>query len=97
MFDINFLVVTVLSLATYRLTRLFVVDTIFNPLREAVWSKWPPNHPLGYLFTCVWCMSIWSASLLVLCYTIFSTATMIFASILALSAVASLIAAHLDS
>lgn len=93
---VDFLTLVVLCLATFRLTRLLVVDTIFSSLRERVWARWSPEHPLGYVFTCFWCMSFWSASLLVVCYTIFSTATMIFAGILALSAVASLIAARWD-
>lgn len=94
--DISLLVFVVLALASYRLTRLLVIDTIFEPMRDAIWSRFAPSHPVGYLFTCMWCMSIWVSSLLVLCYTIFSTVTLVFAMIFALSAVASLIAARWD-
>lgn len=94
--DLSILTFAILALASYRLTRLLVVDTIFEPLREAIWSRFAPSHPIGYLFTCSWCMSVWVSSLLVVCYTIFSTATLVFALVFALSAVASLIAAHWD-
>jgi len=90
-------VFVVLALATFRLTRLLVVDEIFSPLREWVWKRFSPSRPVGYLFTCSWCMSVWSASLFVVCYTIFSTATVVIATVFALSAVASLIAAHWDA
>jgi len=86
----------IFSLATFRLARLVTTDQIFAPLREKIWERFPPSTQFGYLFTCMWCTSIWTASLLVACYTIFSTATLIFATMLALSAVAGLIAARLD-
>ena len=78
----------ILSLATFRLARLITTDQIFAPLRERIWSRFPPNTQFGYLFTCVWCTSMYTASLLVVCYTIVSTATLVFAIILALSTVA---------
>jgi hypothetical protein len=78
----------IFSLATFRLARLITTDQIFAPLRERIWSRFPPNTQFGYLFTCVWCTSMYTASLLVACYTIVSTATLVFAIILALSTVA---------
>lgn len=86
-----FLLFIIFSLATFRLARLVTQDQIFAPLREVIWKRFPPSTQFGYLFTCVWCTSIYTASLLVACYTILSTATLIFALILALSAVAGLI------
>jgi hypothetical protein len=85
------LLFVIFSLATFRLARLITNDQIFAPLREAIWKRFPPNTQFGYLFTCVWCTSIYTASLLVACYTIVGTATLICAIILALSAVAGLI------
>lgn len=90
-------VFVVLALATFRVTRLVVVDELFSGLRDRFWSRFPPSTRLGYLLTCSWCTSVWVASLFVLCYTIFSTATLVFATVFALSAVASLIAAHWDA
>lgn len=86
----------ILSLATFRLARLFTTDQIFEPLREVIWRKFPPSTQFGYLFTCNWCMSIWFASLITICYTIGTAITVIIALPLALSAVAGLITARLD-
>ena len=86
----------ILSLATFRLARLFTTDQIFEPLRDKIWSKFPPSTQFGYLFTCNWCMSIWFASHITICYTIGSAITVVFALPLALSAVAGLITARLD-
>jgi hypothetical protein len=85
-----------LALATYRLARLFTIDTIFEPLREFIWKRKGPETMTGYLFTCVWCMSIWFGSLLTIWYTIDSATVVIFCIPLALSAVAGIITARVD-
>lgn len=85
-----------LALATYRLARLFTIDTIFESLREFVWKRKGPETKTGYLFTCVWCMSIWFGSLLTIWYTIDSATVVIFSIPLALSAVAGIITARVD-
>ena len=85
-----------LSLATYRLARLITVDTIFEPLRQAVWRRKGPETLTGYLFTCVWCMSIWFGSLLTIWYTIDTATAVVFTLPLALSAVAGIITARVD-
>ena len=87
----------ILALATFRISRLLTVDVIFENLREWIWKKKPPHTKIGYLFTCNWCMSIWVASLLTVCYTMITTVTIIIAIPFALSAVAGLIAARLDN
>jgi hypothetical protein len=86
----------ILSLATFRITRLFIADYIFEWLRERIWKRFPPHKGLGYLFTCTWCFSIWTASVIAICYTIVPMATTIVALPFALSAVASLISKRLD-
>jgi hypothetical protein len=86
----------ILALATYRLARLFVIDTIFEPLRNAVWKVKPPHTMTGYLFTCIYCQSIWFGSLLTVWYTIDTTTAVVFSLPLALSAVASIITARVD-
>jgi hypothetical protein len=93
--DITTLII--LALATFRLSRLFTTDTIFEPLREWIWERKNPSTFLGYLFTCNWCMSIWFASLIGICYTIVPAVTILPCLILALSAVAGLISDKLDS
>ena len=86
----------ILSLATFRLSRLLTVDVIFEDLRERIWKKYSPLTKFGYLFTCIWCMSIWVASVIVICYTIIPTVTTVLALPFAISAVAGLVAHNLD-
>jgi len=86
----------IIALATYRIARLLTTDVIFEGLREWVWKRKPPHTKIGYLFTCIWCMSIWVASGVAICYTMITTATTVIALPFALSAVAGLIAARLD-
>lgn len=86
----------ILALATYRITRLLTRDVIAEPIRIRVWKKHPPeSSKLGYLFTCEWCMSIWTASLIYGCFIITSV-TVIVVVPLALSAVAGLLTAYED-
>lgn len=70
-----------LGLASWRLTRLFVDDTITAFIREQFYDrktvgrkvalvqpKSGPRRVLADLFACPWCTSIWTASLLVFMY-----------------------------
>lgn len=87
----------ILSLATFRISRLLTIDVIFDSLRNKIWEKYPPHeYKFGYLFTCTWCMSIWVASVIVICYTIIPTATTLLALPFAMSAIAGLVAHNLD-
>lgn len=87
----------VTALATYRLTRMITRDHIAEPLRERIWKKYPPESTkVGYLITCDWCTSIWVASGLQLSRTIMPNGIRAVESVLALSAVAGLLAAHED-
>lgn len=95
--ELDLLSLLILSLATFRISRLLVADVILDSLRNKIWEKRPPHtHKIGYLFTCPWCISIWIALTLVICYTIVPTATVIVALPFALSAVAGLISTNLD-
>ena len=85
----------ILGLATYRLTRLFTRDTIFESFRNWWWIKFPPHKKLGYLLTCEWCLSIWLGSLVFVCYII-NTVTVLVVAPLALSAIAGLLTAYED-
>lgn len=85
------------ALAAFRLTRLLITDQIFSRLRETIWSKFPPtDSKFGYLFTCMWCMSVWTASLLLLSSIIMPTVTLYLCIVLAISAISGLIAAYED-
>jgi hypothetical protein len=86
----------ILALATYRLARLITIDIIFESFRNFIWKRFPPSTTFGYLFTCVWCMSIWFGSLLTVWYTIDLTTALLFSAPLALSAVAGIITARVD-
>lgn len=86
----------ILSLATFRVSRLLTTDVIFEDLRDRIWKKFSPLTKFGYLFTCIWCMSVWVALVLVICYTIIPTVTLLVALPLAFSAVAGLVAHNFD-
>lgn len=87
----------VLALLVYRLTRLVIVDTIFEPVRDWVFSR-KPSHTssIGYLFTCEWCMSLWIALPTMFLYAFFPSTVFLIGCIFALSAIAGLITARLD-
>ena len=85
------------GLATYRLTRFLVRDELAAPLREAVWSRYPPEtSKVGYLLTCEWCTSIWAGSALQISHMIAPRTTTAVETVLAASAVAGLLTAHED-
>ena len=93
----NFFELTVLGLATYRLTRLIVRDELLSGPRNWFWSKFPPEtNKVGYLLTCVWCMSVWTGSLIAISRIIVPEATTIVAFVLALSAISGLLTAYED-
>lgn len=85
------------GLATYRLSRLVTRDEVLSGPRNWLWKKFPPESTkFGYWLTCVWCVSIWSASLLVISRIIIPEATYIVAVVLSLSAIAGLLTAYED-
>ena len=68
--DITFWDVFLLSLATYRLTRILVFDKIFKLVRDFIKSR-----SRLYLFqvikeiiTCPWCAGVWVAMIIVILY-----------------------------
>jgi hypothetical protein len=85
------------ALATYRLSRLAIEDEIAAPLRDKIWSKYPPERSkIGYLLTCYWCTSIYAASALEISRMIAPRATRSVETVLAASALAGLLAAHTE-
>lgn len=86
----------VLVLATYRLTRLFTTDVIFEGLREKIWKRFPPNTKFGYLFTCNWCMSIWSAIILIVLFLTVPLIAYVVSLVLSISAIVGVVASRLD-
>lgn len=94
--QIDLLSFLILSLATFRTSKVLTTDVITEEIRQKVWNRFPPHTKFGYLFTCDWCMSIWTASIITVCYTIVPVATLIVAMPFAFSAVAGLISSKLD-
>jgi len=87
----------VYGLATYRLSRLVTRDEVFSKPRNWLWKKFPPESTqVGYLLTCMWCVSVWSASLFVISRIIIPEAIYVAATVLALSAIAGLLTAYED-
>jgi len=87
----------ILGLATYRISRLLIEDRIFDKPRNWFFSKVPPHKPLGYLFTCYHCLSIYVGTFVFICYTIVPTVTIPVACVLALSAITGYISTKLDN
>lgn len=94
--EVTFFTYIILVLASYRLTRLLVIDVIFEPLREKVWKKFPPSTKLGYVFTCMWCMSIWASLALILLFLVLPLLAYVVSLVLSISAIVGVIAARLD-
>lgn len=87
----------VLTLATYRITRFAVKDVIFSGLRDKIWKKWDPSTTkIGYLFTCYWCMSIWSAMLVIGAYILAPTVTIVVSLVLSISSIVGYVAERVD-
>jgi hypothetical protein len=85
----------ILALATFRLTRLVTTDSIFDPLREKIWNKFPPNKiNIGYLITCDWCTSIWVAAVMIPAYLLAPQVVFVVSLVLATSAVVGFLAAR---
>ncbi len=99
--DLTLIDFLLLTLATWRLTRMFIYDTITKFFREQFWDlvkvgkgfelekpKFGPRRTLADLLSCSWCVSTWAAASLIFFYLL--TPYAVFPIIiLALSAVAS--------
>jgi len=77
---IDFILIT---LASWRLTRLFINDHITKFFREQFWDlkkvgkgmelekpKFGPRRTFADLLSCPWCFSVWSAALIIFFYLI---------------------------
>ena len=94
---------SLIALASFRLSRLFVCDTSTKWLREQFWDakklrsgyvlekpKTGPRRTLADLFSCLWCMNVWMATIVTFSYLICPTSRYV-VLILAIAAVASVI------
>ncbi len=68
--DIKFRDMTLMILATYRLTRLLVFDAIFKLFRDFVKAR--ARYLIFYvvreIITCPWCAGVWAAIIIVAIY-----------------------------
>jgi hypothetical protein len=49
------------SLAVHRATRILTEDRIGEPVRMAIWRRFPSDHGIGYAVSCRYCASVWIA------------------------------------
>lgn len=102
--SINLTDFILLSLAIFRLTRLFVYDGVMGWLRDlfvdmserrGILSRHKKEHGLqrtvSDIFSCPWCFSMWGGSAFVWLYLMYPPVMMYVALILALSAVATIL------
>lgn len=74
--DLTLVDYVLITLASWRLTRLFVYDTATKFIREQFWDvkkvgrgyrlerpKTGPRRTLTELFDCPWCMGVWTTAL----------------------------------
>ena len=84
-----------LSLATYRLTRLAIEDELTEPVRTKLLNSLR-NHPkLSYLLSCPWCISPYAAALLLAIRAIHPPTYRTLATILSASTVTGLLYSNL--
>jgi hypothetical protein len=81
--DLTFTDFALMSLATWRLTRLFVYDAITKFFREQFWDvvkagkgwalekpKTGPRRTMADLLSCPWCFGMWAAAVVIFCYLV---------------------------
>ena len=72
-----------ITLASWRVTRLFVYDAVTKWFREQFWDakkvgkgfvlekpKVGPRRTLADLFSCPWCFGVWASALVIFCYLV---------------------------
>ncbi len=90
----------VLALACFRVTRLIVLDTITDPLRDLTVYRLPDSGFAGYvkvLFDCPWCVGFWVSIGGVIAWAIDSEVTWWLSLPFAISSIVGLLARNLDS
>lgn len=87
----------ILGLASHRLTRLIIRDTVLDSLRNKWWDRFPPESTkLGYLLTCPWCLGFWLSLGVYFWYTILPVQILWLCYVLALSSIVGLLTALED-
>jgi hypothetical protein len=88
--DASVLELLIMSLATYRLTRILVFDKIFKLFRDFIRSRsgWKVFYVIREIITCPWCAGVWVAFVIMVLFY-FIPFGKLFIYILAISGVAS--------
>jgi hypothetical protein len=89
-------ILIVISLVTYRVTRLIAADAfplIARP-RDWVIRKFGEDHWFSYLITCMWCASMYVAAGVVLVFDRYTSVPWPYAMVFAASALTGIIATH---
>jgi hypothetical protein len=94
--DFSLVSFIILCLAAYRVTHFIVADTLFEPVRNAVWKRFPPSTKIGYLFTCYWCTGFWVALFTVFFAYLLPDFTFVVSLVLAISAIIGIIATRVE-
>ena len=81
--DLSTMDFILMTLATWRLTRLMIYDTVTKFIREQFWDvvkigksyalEKPPTGPrrtIADLFSCPWCFGVWAAAIVIFFYLI---------------------------
>lgn len=81
--DLTFVDYALITLASFRLTRLFVYDAITRFFREQFWDvvkvgrkhtlekpTTGPRRTLADLLSCPWCFGVWATATVIFCYLI---------------------------
>lgn len=77
------------ALATFRISKIFIDDVIFEKPREAIFKKFPPESTkIGYFFTCYWCTSMWVATLVTIGFILIPSVMLFVCLPFAISAIA---------
>lgn len=92
----TFLVLLLLTGATYRLTRLVIADTLTAALRALTVDRLPKDGKLHELLTCFWCLSIWVGFLVWGVWELAPVVVLALAVPLTVSTIVGLVARNLD-
>jgi hypothetical protein len=88
------LALLILTLATYRVTRLVVKDAITEPLRRRTTERLNPDSKLRELLECPWCVGFWLSCAAVGLFALAPVTVTWLALPLAISAVVGVLASH---
>ena len=85
--------VILVFLASYRLTRLFVKDSLFTPYRNSLRELKEKNGDgwalINTVFTCPWCFSVWGTLVIIVIPLLFGAYGVVLLFVLAISGLAS--------